>query len=89
MPVPKNKSKTKRPTDINQLAHFLVATSTDESAHRSPISEYLAAIGQRGGKKGGPARAKKLSARRRKVIAKMGAKAHWDNYKKTKGIHPD
>jgi hypothetical protein len=40
---------------------------------RSPISEAAAAMGR----KGGPARAKKLSAKRRKEIAKEGAQARW------------
>jgi hypothetical protein len=31
-----------------------------------------------GGKKGGPARAKKLSPERRKEIARKAAKARWD-----------
>ena len=40
---------------------------------RSPMSEAAAAMGR----KGGPARAKKLSAKRRKEIAKAGAAARW------------
>jgi len=38
---------------------------------------HAVALGRRGGKKGGPARAAKLSARRRKEIAKKAAKARW------------
>jgi hypothetical protein len=34
-------------------------------------------LGRRGGKKGGPARAKVLSAARRKAIASMGGKAKY------------
>ena len=38
----------------------------------------LAAIlGRAGGRKGGPARAEKLSAKRRKEIARKAAKARW------------
>jgi hypothetical protein len=39
--------------------------------------EYLKAIGARGGIKGGPARAKKLTATRRSEIAKKAARARW------------
>ena len=45
---------------------------------RNPISEAAAAMGR----KGGPARAKKLSATRRTEIAKAGAQARWGGKKK-------
>jgi hypothetical protein len=35
------------------------------------------ALGRLGGKKGGPARAKKLSAKKRKQIAQKAAQARW------------
>ncbi len=40
---------------------------------------HIAAVvlGKRGGRKGGHARALSLSPRRRKEIAKMGARARW------------
>ena len=38
---------------------------------------YAAALGQLGGRKGGPARAKKLSAARRREIARKAARARW------------
>jgi hypothetical protein len=44
---------------------------------RSPISEYLSQIGKRGGLKGGPARAKKLNAKKRKEITRKAAMARW------------
>jgi hypothetical protein len=44
---------------------------------RDPVSEYLARIGKKGGAKGGPARAKALSATRRREIAKRAAEARW------------
>lgn len=34
-------------------------------------------LGKRGGKKGGPARAKALAPSKRSAIAKQGAKARW------------
>jgi hypothetical protein len=36
------------------------------------------ALGRLGGKKGGPARAKKLSAQRRKKIAREAARVRWN-----------
>jgi hypothetical protein len=36
---------------------------------------YMARLGHLGGKKGGPARAKVLSSKRRSEIAKLGGKA--------------
>jgi hypothetical protein len=73
MPKPdKHTANEKRPKDINQLAHYLVQKSTEEpagkespDAGRSPISEYLAEIGRKGGLKGGKARAERLSKRKR------------------------
>lgn len=38
-------------------------------------------LGRIGGKKGGPARARKLSAKRRSQIARKAAKARWDKRK--------
>ena len=69
------------PKDPNKLAYEIVQLSTEEPEQpkeRSPISEYLAQIGRKGGLKGGPARAKKLSPRKRKKIAQEAAKARWD-----------
>ena len=66
------------PKDPNQLAAAIVKLSTEqEIPKRSPISEYLAAIGRKGGLKGGKARAKKLSAKQRKEIAKKAAHSRW------------
>jgi hypothetical protein len=68
------------PKDPNQLAYKIVRISTEEPKQpkeRSPISEYLSQIGKRGGLKGGPARAKKLSAKKRKEIARKAAKTRW------------
>ena len=68
----------KRPKDANQLAAEIVRLSTEEEApKRSPISEYLAKIGRKGGLKGGKARAKKLSKAERKKIARKAAKIRW------------
>jgi hypothetical protein len=70
---------SKLPKDPNQLAYEIVRLSTEgpEAPKRSAISEYLAEIGRKGGLKGGKARAKKLSAKRKKEIARKAAKTRW------------
>jgi len=71
----------KLPADVNQRAAEIVRLSTEETQElkpeRSPISEYLAQIGRRGGLKGGRARAKKLSKKKRSEIARKAAEARW------------
>jgi hypothetical protein len=44
---------------------------------RHEPNPHAAALGRLGGLKGGPARAAALSARRRRAIARMAAKARW------------
>ena len=48
---------------------------------KETISAVMAALGRRGGPKGGAARAAKLSPRKRKAIAKKAAAARWRNAK--------
>jgi hypothetical protein len=72
------------PKDPNKLAYEIMRISTEEleqQNERSPISEYLSQIGKRGGLKGGPARAKKLSPKKRKEIARKAAKTRWGKRK--------
>ena len=72
-----DKKKTKkRSSDINILASQIVAETTKESAKEVPQKNPAAvALGRLGGLKGGKARAEKLSAKKRKVIAQKAAKA--------------
>ncbi|MPZ75103.1 MAG: hypothetical protein GEU77_01105 [Deltaproteobacteria bacterium] len=80
--------KGKPPKDANQLATEIVRPSTEEPAKespeeqskRSPISEYLAEIGRKGGLKGGRARAKKLSKKQRLEIAQRAAQQRWKKH---------
>lgn len=65
----------KRPRDINQLAKLIVDLSTGE-AEEAPVTP-AAEAGRKGGLKGGAARAKVLTAKRRQAIAKKAAKARW------------
>lgn len=62
-----------------ERAAEIVRLSTEEEPEeqRSPISQYLAEIGRKGGLKGGKSRANSLSPRRRKEIASRAAAARW------------
>ena len=76
------RSSKSLPKDPNLLAYKIVQLSTEEpEPERSEISKYLSEIGKKGGLKGGPARAKKLSARKRKEIAEKAAKVRWGKKK--------
>jgi len=71
--------RPKRPRDPNQLAKLIVDISTGERANDAPPTQEAEETGWRrkGGRKGGKARAKKLSPTRRAAIAKKAAKARW------------
>jgi hypothetical protein len=75
--MPKRSSITKQPTDVNQLASFIVESTTSESIQpkKNPAA---VALGKLGGLKGGKARAEKLSVHRRQQIATNAAKARWN-----------
>ena len=86
--MPKRSSKKKRPVDPNQLAKAIIdeatseeqphATADDENKDKTDGKNPAAvALGRLGGKKGGPARAKKLSKKRRSEIAKKAAESRW------------
>ena len=72
--------KKKRPRDISQLAAVIVAEATgEEKAEQTPSEKnpHAVALGRLGGLKGGKARAKKLTAKRRREIAEKAAKTRW------------
>jgi hypothetical protein len=55
------------------------APATEEpKKERSAISEYLAAIGRKGGLKGGRVRSERLTPEKRKEIALKAAKVRWN-----------
>jgi hypothetical protein len=74
--------KPTRPRDVNQLAKNIVDIVTADRGEKvdPPTDEVraaAAALGRLGGLKGGNARAKSLSAKRRSEIAKKAAKTRW------------
>jgi hypothetical protein len=87
--MPKRIKHSKRPRDVNQIAHHLVEQSTAQPEPQTPtvtasISEYMAAIGRKGGKIGGKRRLSTLTEKDRHDIASAAAKARW-----TKAPKPD
>ena len=58
---------------MNQAA-FRVVQGATEPKEKNPAAVQL---GRLGGKKGGPARAAKLSAKKRQQIARKAARARW------------
>jgi len=72
----------KRPRDPNQLAYQIMLESTGqapkyETPAERPKNPAAVALGRLGGLKGGHARAKKLSRRKRSQIAVKAARARW------------
>jgi len=70
--MPKRSSKKK---DTNIIAANVVGLATDEQqVVKNPAA---VALGRLGGKKGGRARAQKLTPEQRSEIAKKAARARW------------
>jgi len=67
--------------DFSQLAHRVVQATIDATEPGEPGTEEpqtpAQANGRNGGRKGGPARAAKLTAAQRSEIARKAAKARW------------
>jgi hypothetical protein len=74
-------AKKKRPTDPNQRAKSIVDIATgqfeDTLKEKDELKAAAAALGKKGGLKGGPARAEALTPKRRSEIAKKAAKTRW------------
>ncbi len=74
------KKNKKTPIELNKLATFIVEQTTNEEPEKEeqPTKNPAAvALGKLGGKKGGKARAEKLTPEQRKEIARKAAKARW------------
>jgi hypothetical protein len=69
----RKRSSKKSPKDVNVLASHIVEEATSERL-KNPAA---VALGKLGGKKGGKARAEKLTPEQRKEIAKIAATARW------------
>jgi hypothetical protein len=79
--------KGKRPRDPNQLAKWIVDQSTRENqpqpqpaaipAQPVNLSEYMAAIGRKGGQIGGKRRLKTMTKAERSKVAAKAARARW------------
>lgn len=75
------KRSRKRPADLNRLAASIVEDATieqspdDDLAGKDPAA---VALGRKGGKKGGRARADKLTPEERSEAARKAAKARWN-----------
>ena len=88
--MPKRSSKKSKRLDISQLARAIVEEATGESLSEPSLptepptkepshqkNPAAVALGKLGGKKGGDARAKKLTPEQRKAIAEKAARARW------------
>jgi hypothetical protein len=81
----KRPAKKKPQPDHQQLARKVLDAiapdaEPDKPSENNPSKNPAAvALGRLGGLKGGKARAKKLSADKRKAIAKKAARARWEN----------
>jgi Na+/glutamate symporter len=86
--MPKRTSTTKSPysiptLDLNQIAAAITETATNpQNPTAIAINQAAATLGRLGGLKGGPARAKKLTSKKRTQIAKKAAKARWKKLRK-------
>jgi hypothetical protein len=73
----------KRSGDFNQVAQQLVRESTKErepepaKVTRSEVSRVMAAMGRKGGKKGGKLRAERMTPEQRSDASAKAANARW------------
>jgi hypothetical protein len=67
------------PKDSNQLAKYIVDVTSGEAEKIEPPKKnpHAQALSKLGASKGGKARAKSLTASKRKAIAKKAAKTRW------------
>jgi hypothetical protein len=78
MPMPERSPK--RPRDPNLLGRMIVQIATGEIADPDPYAgkdPAAVSLGRRGGLKGGPARAAKMTVVERRESARKAARARW------------
>ena len=70
-------ARPKRPRDFAQLGKLIVDIATGQAPNDSPKGpeSHITLVRRAAGKKGGKARAKALSAKKRRAIARKGGKA--------------
>lgn len=73
--MPKRSSKP--PTDENTAAFEAMSRLTSSDVPKHKKNPAAVALGRLGGKKGGAARARSLTAKRRAAIASAAARARW------------
>lgn len=83
--MPKRVKQQRRTSDENEIAFQLVQRATQEPETSnigrsvpSSVSEYMAAIGSKGGKIGGKKRLKTMTREQRSAIARKAAKTRWN-----------
>ena len=78
-----NRSSKSKPRDLNQLAKSILDAVTGEQEEAPPEkaepvkNPAAVALGRLGGKKGGAARAAKLTPEQRREIARKAAEKRW------------
>lgn len=87
--MPSRSSRQKKPHDSNRLATSIaeMAAGNEPEAADLTVPEKnpaAVALGKLGGKKGGQARAVKLSAARRSEIARKAAQTRWHGEQETR-----
>lgn len=77
--------KQRRPSDLNQRSKTIVGIATgeikDDYQAENIKNEAAVALGKLGGAKGGEARAKSLTPKRRSEIARKAAQKRWGKNK--------
>jgi len=69
--------RLKRPRDVSQRAKLIVEIATGEVEDRDPEAPQKDQKAAELGKKGGAARAKKMTPKQRKEIAQKAAASRW------------
>ena len=75
--MPRGPKGEKRPADVIGNAVHVMRIATGEIEESIPVKNPASELGRLGGLKGGKARAKKLSAKKRREIAKKAASMRW------------
>ena len=79
--MPTRASKTGKKRDFTQIAKDIIDRATGEAPPEPPDTRNAHAVelSKLGASKGGKVRAEKLSARKKREIAKNAARARWSN----------